>query len=156
MGYSLLSLDFLDNIGSLLNKSDSPREFNNSLESDSSSAEEDDDNFVSFEEQNNEVNNGCMNESGLNIMTNQYEDRNNTPDVVDEASVRRNNEVDSTNNEAEMAVSQPRTDIFLPLNTNITENPDVWALASNIGEYRFETIAFFKQAASLVDKRDFP
>ena len=69
----------------------------------------------------------------MNLLASQYEDRNTPGDFIQH--IENASEVDGVNSEAEILGNQENTTIFLPLNMNITQDPDVWARASNIGEY---------------------
>ena len=86
------------------------------------------------EEENNRVENGSLNRLGLNILRDHYANRNSTQDFVEVNSLTRQSEVDEVNNEAEISVNHQNSNTLIPLNTNITQDPDVWALANSIGE----------------------
>ena len=85
-----------------------------------------------MDEDNNRVEHGLLSGLGLNILGDHY-DRTNTQDFIDQSAVTRENEVDRVNGEREISVNQ-NANTLLPLNTNITQDPDVWALANNIGK----------------------
>ena len=102
-----------------------------SLETDSSSGVGDDD-FTSFEEENQRSENGSLLQPEFNHLANQYEDRNLAGDFIQHTEIT--SEVDGMNREAEILENQENQTILLPLNTNITQDPDVWARANNIGE----------------------
>ncbi|CAB3999721.1 WD repeat-containing and planar cell polarity effector fritz homolog [Paramuricea clavata] len=100
-----------------------------STETDSSSGVEDDD-CISIEEENNRVENGSLNRAGLNILANQFENGNNTHDFVEQNAVTGQSEVAEVNGEAELPENQQNSAMVLPLNTNITQNPNVWVRAN--------------------------
>ena len=108
------------------------REIFRFVETDSSSGVEDD-NCISIEEENNKVENGSLNGARLNILANQYEAGNNTQDFVEQNAITGQSEVDGVNDEAELPENQQNSTTVLPLNTNITQDPEVWARANNIG-----------------------
>ena len=85
-----------------------------------------------MEEDNNRVEHGLLSGLGLNILGDHY-DRTNTQDFIDQNAMTRQSEVDGVNDEREISVNQ-NANTLLPLNTNITQDPDVWALANNIGK----------------------
>jgi hypothetical protein len=68
-----------------------------------------------------------------NILANQYEDGNTTQDFVEQNAITGQSEVDEVNDEAELPENQQNSTTVLPLNTNITQDPEVWARANNIG-----------------------
>ena len=68
-----------------------------------------------------------------NILANQYEDGNNTQDFVEQNAITGQSEVDEVNGEAELPENHQNSTTVLPLNTNITQDPEVWARANNIG-----------------------
>ena len=74
-----------------------------------------------------------MNGARLNILANQYEAGNNTQDFVEQNAITGQSEVDGVNDEAELPENQQNSTTVLPLNTNITQDPEVWARANNIG-----------------------
>ena len=85
-----------------------------------------------MEEDNIRVEHGLLSGLGLNILGDHY-DRTNTQDFIDQNAGTRQSEVDGVNDEREISVNQ-NVNTLLPLNTNITQDPDVWALANNIGK----------------------
>ena len=68
-----------------------------------------------------------------NILANQHEDGNNTQDFVEQNAITGQSEFDEVNGEAELPENHQNSTTVLPLNTNITQDPDVWARANNIG-----------------------
>ena len=68
-----------------------------------------------------------------NILANQYEDGNNTQDFVEQNAITGQSEFDEVNGEAELPENHQNSTTVLPLNTNITQDPEVWARANNIG-----------------------
>ena len=105
------------------------------VETDSFSGDEDDD-CVSVEEDNRIIANGSLNGPEVNILANQYADRNERQDFVEHTGNTRQN--DGVNGEAGISENHENTTMFLPLNTSITEDPNVWALANNIGEWNVQ------------------
>ena len=105
------------------------------IETDSSSGVEDDE-ALSFEEETFKITrasyfsgaygNSLSNQSELYSTSNEITQTNGV--IEERQTVNALNVVDEVNTNQSIALFQP------PLNTNITQDPEVWALANNIGK----------------------
>ncbi|XP_028405974.1 WD repeat-containing and planar cell polarity effector protein fritz homolog [Dendronephthya gigantea] len=102
-----------------------------STDTDSSSGVGDD---ASIDDQDFRIENSFLNDPRVNIaLGNQNGIRNDGQVLVEqtEATWQERNAVDRTDDEADLPDGH-QSNAVLPINTNITQNPDVWALANNI------------------------